>query len=342
MSMMTKPAWERIYLIDKEIASGKFPNTEYLARRCREEYGLETCSTSTISRDTDFMRERQFAPIAYNAKKRGYYYEEKTFRIPGSFATAEDMQAICIVKNLLAMYNGSPVYEAAKQLLDTITAPLADKKNPNWFENRIVAPQPAVSVVQNDVWDAITRSLKENRVIEFDYRGANDDEYKRRRVRPYQLLFDSGAWLVYGYAEERRAIRIFLLSRMKNVSPAADTFLLPCDFDFRANTGGSHFGVFVGQKKYHFRITFYDEAARFVRERVWADDQRVKENDDGVVISFTSSQFEKVLEWVLSQGCSAKPLAPQVLVDAWKEQIRQMQKCAECAEGDADNEFCDN
>jgi predicted DNA-binding transcriptional regulator YafY len=329
MGMMTKPAWERIYLIDKEIASGKFPNTEYLARRCRDEYGLDTCSTSTISRDIDFMRERQFAPIAYNAKRRGYYYEEKTFRIPGSFATAEDMQAVCIVKNLLAMYNGSPVYEAAKQLLDTITAPLADKENPGWFENRIVVPQPAASAVQGDVWGAVLCALKENRVMEFDYRGANDDGYKRRRVRPYQLLFDSGAWFVYGYAEERRAIRIFLLSRMKNAATADDTFMLPCDFDFRANIGGSHFGVYIGQKKYRFRITFYGDAALSVRERNWADDQRVEERDGGVVVGFTSSQFEKVLEWVLSHGGNAKPLAPRILVESWKAHIEQMKKCAE-------------
>jgi predicted DNA-binding transcriptional regulator YafY len=303
---------------------------------------LGKCSTSTISRDIDFMRARQFAPIEYSAKKRGYYYEEKTFRIPGSFTTAEDMQAVGIVKNLLSAYSGSPVYDAAKQLLDAVTAPLADKENPGWFENRITVPQPATAVVQGDVWSIIICALKKNRVIEFEYRGAKDDMYKKRRVRPYQLLSDSGAWLLYGYAEERGAVRIFSLSRIKNAALTKDKFTLPDDFDFRANTGGSHFGVYIGQKKYRFRVEFYDEAALFASERNWADDQRVTEQDGGVVISFTSSQLEKVLEWVLSQGGNAKPAAPRILVDLWKAHIKQMQKCAECAEGDADNEFCDN
>jgi hypothetical protein len=34
-------------------------------------------------------------------------------------------------------------------------------------------------------------------------------------------------------------------------------------------------------------------------------------------------------EWILAQGCYAKPLSPQWLVDDWKDHIARMVKLAE-------------
>jgi hypothetical protein len=52
------------------------------------------------------------------------------------------------------------------------------------------------------------------------------------------------------------------------------------------------------------------------------------ETDDGVVITFTSTQFEKVAEWVLSRGGTACPLEPELLVDTWRSNIDEMRKMA--------------
>jgi predicted DNA-binding transcriptional regulator YafY len=170
----------------------------------------------------------------------------------------------------------------------------------------------------------VTSALQENRVITFDYTGVYDDEAQERRVRPYQLLFDTGVWHLWGFSEEREAPRIFSLLRMTNVALTDDTFKLPSDFDFRARVDGSNFGVFVSEEKRHFRIAFYDESALWVRERQWATDQVIEETDDGIIVDFTSPQLGKVLEWVLSQGCRARPLEPEELVDVWEGHVREM------------------
>ena len=53
---MPKIAIPRIYWIDEEIASGKYPTSDDLAR-------MYETSISTISRDIDFMRVMLNAPI---------------------------------------------------------------------------------------------------------------------------------------------------------------------------------------------------------------------------------------------------------------------------------------
>jgi predicted DNA-binding transcriptional regulator YafY len=279
---------------------------------------------STISRDIEFMRDQLGAPIEYDALHRGYYYEQKTYRLPAGFTTGQEMLALGMAKNLLDLYKDTPIFEAATHLFESIVAPLNAGKNPQWYEDRLIVPPFPSSPIPLAIWDTVTSALQENRIITFDYTGVYDDEAQQRRVRPYQLLFDTGVWHLWGFSEERGAMRLFSLLRMTNVVLTDDTFKLPDDFDFRARVDGSNFGVFVTEEKRHFRIAFYAESALWVRERQWATDQVIEETDDGIIVDFTSSQWGKVLEWVLSQGCRARPLEPQELVEEWEGHVREM------------------
>ncbi|MCL2193366.1 MAG: WYL domain-containing protein [Treponema sp.] len=318
---LPKTALPRIYRIDMKIASGCFPNTNDLARIC------ET-TISTINRDLAFMREQLRAPIKYDFFNRGFYYTEKTFRLPAGFTTADDLLALSMAKSIFSLYKETPLYEASNNLLQSILTPIAFNDNHGWQEDRIVVPKIASAKVDLAVWETVIYGLKENIVIVFDYKGMRGDESQKRRVRPYQLLFDSGVWYLYGFAEERKATRIFSLSRMTNTERTDCAFSLPTDFRYADFTGDSYFGVFVGQEKMRFAVDCYGDAVTFATERQWAADQKIAEIDDGVRIEFTSTQYDKVLKWVLSCGCNAVPQKPRDLVDDWKWHLKEMRKLA--------------
>jgi len=310
----------RIYFIDRQISTGKFPNAEYLAR----EYEV---GTATIHRDVIYMRNSLNAPIEYSAQNRGWYYTEKSFRLPARFASANDMLALGMAKSLISLYRETPLYESAQRLLNEITAPISpeeaqDVKQAAWYEERIIVPPVASAPVDTKTWEIIVDAMKENRVISFDYKGIWDKDYNARLVRPYQLLFDTGVWYVYGYSEERSDIRFFSMPRIKNAALTKDHFTLPRDFNYCSKDSGSYFGVFLGEKK-HFRIAFSSRAAIEVQERKWAADQKIetKKKDKSIIIDFSSSQYQKVLSWVLSFGILALPLKPAELVREWKKNI---------------------
>jgi hypothetical protein len=158
-----------------------------------------------------------------------------------------------------------------------------------------------------------------------------DEAPRSRRVRPYQLLFDTGVWYLYAWDEDRTDIRMFSLSRMGNAVLTETAFTLPTDedlwsYDYRAHADGSYFGVFHGNEKKHFRVAFFDEAFTWAKERKWAADQTIEENSYSVTVDFTSTQYEKVLDRVLSRGSNARPLEPPELVKDWKDTISEMQK----------------
>jgi hypothetical protein len=77
---------------------------------------------------------------------------------------------------------------------------------------------------------------------------------------------------------------------------------------------------------YKFRIVVPPAASIIIPEGIWEPViTGLRENrvigfeysgiwDDGVVICFSSTRYYKILEWVLSRGCTARPLAPKALV----------------------------
>jgi predicted DNA-binding transcriptional regulator YafY len=335
---LPRSAFKRIYYIDSKISSGCYPNVPSLAA------GWET-SESTINRDIDYMRIMLNAPIEYDYKHKGYYYSEKSFRLPAGFVSSEELLTLGMTKSLLSLYKNTPLYDTAYALMDVITAPLdaADEnynetnKTNSWYEDRIVVPQPASAPVPPELWNIIITALRENRMMTFDYQGVNDEDYKSRCVDAWQLLFDNGAWYLYSFDRKRKAVRMFALGRMQNAVLSTETFKLPPNYDYASCTGKdkdgnvlaqSYFGIFAGGKVLKYRIALSGPAIFLAKERTWANDQSVKKTKNGIVMNFTSTQYDKVFEWVLARGAYACPLAPSELVERWKNNLKDMTKLA--------------
>lgn len=65
---------ERIQYIHERISSGTYPTTKELAEDT-------DCSTATISRDLEFMRDRCDAPYEYDQYRRGFYYTDANYQL---------------------------------------------------------------------------------------------------------------------------------------------------------------------------------------------------------------------------------------------------------------------
>jgi predicted DNA-binding transcriptional regulator YafY len=285
-------------------------------------------SVSSINRDIAYMRDMFHTPIAYDFFRKGFYYTEPLFRLAAGFAGADDILALGLARELLDLYEGTPVHEAAFNLLESISAPLKSTGNSDWFKDRIVIPRTAAAPVNKEVWNDLATAMRENAVITFHYRKGNSPlepdgsvvrtagkvSSETRCVRPYQLLFDRTSWYLYAYDEGKRAMRMFSLSRVRDVHRTGALFDIPEKFDYRAMEGRSYFGVFSGSESCEVVIDIAGDA-EWIREREWAPNQRIREKAEGIEISFTSNQLQKALEWILAQGPRARPTAPKELVE---------------------------
>lgn len=321
MSTQTKITYrmlERISHIHRKIKSGCYPNTKQLA------YELES-GLATISRDLDYMRDRMYAPIEYDFTHKGYYYTEAFEPSMQNHLSDKDLRVMLSAKVLLSHYKNTPIYEEACSMLDLLSSNAMEGKNTALMNRIAVAPTVETNVNQ-EIWNSIQDSLNQNHILQFDYTDRWGKKTEQRRVRPYQLVLDEGICYLFGFDELRQAERIFSLVRIRNAVVTEDEFKLPENYEFESRCKDGNFGAVFSKKAEHYVIEFYNEARLLVKEKIWADSQVFKEDENKTTIEFDSSQFLKIKSWILSNGCNAKPIKPEWLVKEWKRHIEGMTK----------------
>jgi len=167
---------------------------------------------------------------------------------------------------------------------------------------------------------AITR----RKTITFEYFTMDRGEWGKRRIDPYQLLFQGGQFYLVGHAHERDAVRVFRLSRMRGkvayATKAEHDFTRPEDFNPRlyANRADWQLGDPVGEADVWVadRIAWQVER-HFGRYGVFAP------NPDGEGQLFTTeyANARQLVSWVLRLGENARILGPPQLVDELDERV---------------------
>jgi proteasome accessory factor C len=170
----------------------------------------------------------------------------------------------------------------------------------------------------------IETAIFRRKTIVFDYYTMERDQLGSRRVDPYQLLFQGGQFYLVGWSHERKAIRVFRLSRIRGkvgyATKAEHDFQRPADFDPRvyANRIGWQFGDPVGAAEVWIgrRIAWQIERhfGRYGAMR--------PADDDGDRIFVTPyANARQLIAWVLGLGEHARVIGPPELADELRERV---------------------
>ncbi|HEV2980044.1 MAG TPA: WYL domain-containing protein [Solirubrobacteraceae bacterium] len=192
----------------------------------------------------------------------------------------------------------------------------------------------------------VETAIFRNKTILFEYYSMERDEVGSRRVDPYHLLYQGGQFYLLGYAHERKAIRVFRLSRIRGkvsyATKAEHDFRRPADFDPRAYANradwqlGDEQGVaqilvsgrIAWQIERHFgrygEIRAGDEAAEGEHDdadrepldgsAATPDGHGAAEDGERVFLTPYSS-VRGIVSWVLGLGAHARLLGPAELSD---------------------------
>jgi proteasome accessory factor BC len=170
----------------------------------------------------------------------------------------------------------------------------------------------------------IETAIFRRKTIVFDYYTMERDETGTRRVDPYQLLFQGGQFYVVGRSQERDAIRVFRLSRIRGkvgyATKAEHDFQRPDEFDPRAyaNRIQWQFGDPLGtaevwisgriawQIERHFGHYGEFRAAGPERDRIF-------------LTAYSNSR--QLIAWVLGLGEHARVIGPPELLDELHERL---------------------
>jgi len=262
------------------------------------------------------------------AEQENYSLRPENFHLPPIAFTDKELAAL---QTALSLLDGEFAYaEPLRLALQQITwgrpSPLRAP------EQRSVALGITASAGGHELSARLAKvetAIFRNKTIVFDYYTMERDEVSTRRVDPYHLLFQGGQFYLLGYAHERKAVRVFRLSRIRGkvsyATKAEHDFHRPADFDPRAyaNRADWQLGDEQGVAKILIceRIAWQIERhfGRYGEICVAVDgdeeDGASSPEGEGETIFLTGySSPRSLISWVLGLGANARLLGPEELV----------------------------
>jgi predicted DNA-binding transcriptional regulator YafY len=184
----------------------------------------------------------------------------------------------------------------------------------------------------------VETAIFRNKTITFDYYTMERDEVSSRRVDPYHLLFQGGQFYLLGYAHERKAVRVFRLTRIRGkvsyASKAEHDFRRPADFDPRSYANRADWQL--GEERGVAEVLISERIAWQI-ERHFGRYGEIREPEpemiggeeatdaDRVFLTGYSSP-RSVISWVLGLGAHARLLGPEELTEELGRRVELLQE----------------
>src|SRR6476660_7984286 len=250
------------------------------------------------------------------AEQENYSLRPENFHLPPIAFTDKELAALQTALHLLdgEFAYAEPLRLALQQITWGRPSPLRAP------EQRSVALGITASAGGHELSARLAKvetAIFRNKTILFDYYTMERDETGPRRVDPYHLLFQGGQFYLLGYAHERKAIRVFRLSRIRGkvsyATKAEHDFKRPKDFDPRpyANRADWQFGDTVATAE----IAVSERIAWQVERHFGRFGEVELREDGGIVFRTEYANARQLVAWVLGRREHAQVLAPGELVD---------------------------
>ncbi len=293
----TRPPLDRMQQIFQAIKSGEFPNRHRLAANVE-------VTIKTIQRDLDFMRERLRLPIAFDQEAGGYRFTQPISNFPMVELTEAELVSVFTGQKALAQYKGTPFEAPLRSAFEKLTSNLTGRIILTWSDLDALVSFKSFEISPMDLttFQVTSEAVRKSQELHFDYKKLDSTKYEKRGLRPFHLACVQDQWYVIGQCLKRKALRTFVLARMKDATLGTATFERPANFSIEKHLKDS-FGVFTAKGSHTVRLKFDAFAGQLVRERIWHPSQKIQEiADGGLELTMQLSSLLEIEPWVLSWG----------------------------------------
>lgn len=311
MHLATRTALSRMFLIDKAIRAGTWPNAKTLGREIE-------VHPRTILRDIEYLRDQLHAPIRFDSRKNGFYYYEPSYRLPFLQLTEGELVALFLSEQLLRQYRGTDYGPDLARVFAKITAGLNEPitVDTQRLSEAISFRTPPVALFDVTIIKTLIDAIVRRRRLIIEYWTASSNLESRREIDPYHLTSCDGQYHLIAYCHKRREIRQFVPARIRWIEVTDTGFVIPESFRIEEYFTGA-FGVFGNddESRHRVRLRFTGFAVRYIRERRWHPSQTLEESPEGeeIVMTLDVSHFREVERFVLGWLPHCEVLEPPEL-----------------------------
>lgn len=277
------------------------------ARELSEKFQV---SIKTIQRDMEII-ERAGVPIVSFKGNGGGYGIIEEFKVNNSSMTKEEA---ALVNKLLKGINNS--YENIETIA-LINKLEGLKKNENGREDRLIIDFSKWGRGEglNKIINIIDKAILNRNPIKFQYVNGNG-ESTERIIEPYKIIFKSLSWYVYGFCTLKNEMRIFKVTRIKNIKVCGE------QFELKEIIGGDVFKE-KDYERTEIELRFKDNFKGIILESFEEYEELKEEN--GYTIAVIKIPYSNWVEgMILSFGDNVEVIKPTFLRDNIKEKLEKM------------------
>jgi len=303
--------FDRIFQLHAILASRRTPiSLEQLIAK------LE-CSKSTVLRAIETMKNHLRAPIEFDREAGGYQYGKpqgaEAYELPGLWFTANELQALAVMRRLLKDAGGGLLEEHLGPLakrLDDLTR--HRRLNLGEAASRLRFPALAARPA-GEAFNAAASATLKRRKLWIQYHARSTDERSERTVSPQRITHYREAWYLDAWDEKRDALRSFSIDRILRASvleePAVDVPEAELDEHY-----ASAYGIFGGKADKVAVLRFTPESARWVADETWHPEQRGRWLEGGAYeLSIPYRDSRELVMDVMRHGADVEVIAPDEL-----------------------------
>lgn len=263
-------------------------------------------SRRTIYRDIDTLSLAGIPVYTTKGKGGGISLMEDFVLNKSLLSQEEQGEILSALQGLSAVRGGDvkPVLEKLSSLFQQETIPWIEVDFSDWsFQN-------------GGMFELLKTAILQRRVVELDYYSSYG-EMLHRRAEPLQLWFKHKTWYIKCFCQNRKQVRLFRLSRIKNLKLTQESFpqrnLL--DPPMRDDTKNTHVRPDVTLK-----LQIAPEMAYRIYDEI-GDAQAVQNSDKSYTVTVTWPEDEWVYGFLLSFGAYVKVLEPVHVREKLREKL---------------------
>lgn len=224
----------RIMWFDQKLKQGKYPNRVTLA----EQFEI---SVRQAQRDIDYLKDSLGAPLSYDSKRKGYYYEDDSFTIPNIHINEEQKKLLSFLAYSYENYPQNPKVKKVAEFLRRLTEGTEiDGEIPVFDLEKPVAENYAV------ILGAIKNRSKAKIIYKHPQKGNINIT-----IDPYKVFYKYRADYLACYCEEMNGIVSLRFDRILSIDVLKDTFQIKDKYDDRK------YSSFMEKEPYRAKIRFF-------------------------------------------------------------------------------------
>jgi proteasome accessory factor C len=289
------------------------------------------CSRATVARALEEMEDYLGAPVEYDRKRKGYYYNRRDgahpYELPGLWFSADELHGLLICQHLLTRIGPGILQEQIRHLQSRIEQLLAlhpEAAKPKLANVKFLTVGGRLLSDSRHFQNAAA-ALFGGKRLRIDYRARSSDELTRRDISPQNILCYRDNWYLDAWCHLREELRIFSVDKIESAEILPEDAVTLPESELHTYFA-SAYGIFSGPAKHTAVLVFSAERARWIADENWHPEQQTQWLDDGrFELRIPFNDHRELLMDILKYGADVEVRGPDFLVAAVVEQVEKMQ-----------------